>query len=506
MEYFLDRVRTIPSQPRPPVDILISIDGSTQPNMVGAQIMTLVQHGIKSILNETKIDKYHMQMGIMEYSDAVRKPLAFTQNQGIDAIEQASLGLVYSGGQARHDLALKEVEKIFASGRPRIEGIPRVAILIITKNSPNSTKTIEAANILNRNPGIIRFVFVANMMLDANDPEIRAMASKPECKYIFILGKLAEIINFLEEMNEESAQVPVPMSDFYSANSTVKCTLNGERKQLQEKVDRLKGRKFVLRVEGGNATVYFSSRDPEPSSENYEFRATARDNQPGEILISAKDLQNLNQQKVQGVSNRRGPGGGGGGGGQDSSVQIYSSIEGTGTIEFYSEEPRVLQVGELTTDSLPTTTAAGTPPPSTTSTTPTTISTSTITSAILTTPSTLPSIPPTTSTIPPTTSTITPTTSTIPQTASTILPTTSTIPPTTSTIPPTSTISITSTPITTSITSTTISTSPNSSTIQGNNSAIPVIKELNRSDGTKLVSQASSLIAGMTALIIIYFY
>ncbi len=147
ISHFLDRVATIPKPLRPPVDLLISIDGSSQPFLQGPQFIHFVQDGIKFILNETKIGQNHNQMGILEYSDDVRKPLKLGQNQSRNTIEHASNGISYSGGFARHDLALKEIENMFADARTRREGIPRVAILIITKKSPDPMKTIEAAHI-----------------------------------------------------------------------------------------------------------------------------------------------------------------------------------------------------------------------------------------------------------------------------------------------------------------------------------------------------------------------
>ena len=346
---FMERVRMMPDPPRPPVDMLISIDGSVKmgDGLGGPEMMDQIKNGIQMIVNQTKIGNKNMQMGIMEYSNEVRKPLGFGMNQDMHGVEEANRGMNSSGAPpARHDLALKEVGNMFDAGRPRKEAVPRVAVFIITKKSPNNTETMKAAKGLDmKGGGIIRFVFVTDPMLAA-DPEIIAIASRPACNHVFKVRNPSEIVAWLDELSEEAAQVPVPMSDSYSKNSTIQCTLHGERRQVQEKVDPMKGRKFVLRVRGGNVSVYLSRTEPEPSAENHEYSAHATDGQNAEITVSSADMQNVNRQEFQGVSKRKRqapppPGG-------SMEMDVYSSIEGTGDIEFYSEEPRDLPPEQTT--------------------------------------------------------------------------------------------------------------------------------------------------------------
>ncbi|KAF0138652.1 MAG: hypothetical protein FD122_3745 [Stygiobacter sp.] len=272
----------------------------TEAGLGGPEMMDLIKNGIQMIVNQTKIGNKNMQMGIMEYSNEVKKPLGFGENQDMHGVAEASRGMNTSGAPpARHDLAVKEVENMFGAARPRKEAVPRVAVFIITKKSPTPLLTMEAAKRLDaQGGGISRFVFVTDPKLGA-DPEVLALASRPACNHIFKLRHPSEIVARLDELNEEAARVPVPMSDSYSKNSTIQCTLHGERRQVQEKVDPAKGRKFVLRVRGGNVTVYVSRTEPEPSAENHEYSAHATDGQNAEITVSSADMQNVNRQEFQ---------------------------------------------------------------------------------------------------------------------------------------------------------------------------------------------------------------
>ena len=327
---FLSRLRTMPIPKRPPVDLLISVDGSTQSD--SADVIGGVKDGLRHIRNDTKFGQAATKLAIIEYSDEVRKPHTFAENQDSSSISQSEESIAFTGGEANHYKAVEEVEKEFNNSRPRKEGIPRVVVFVITKRSRNETKTCEAARKLDLKKWLHRYVIVVGedpglKMI----PEVLCLASIPKCNHIFPGRNPFEIPDVIDEITEAAGEVQVPISDIYERNATIGCNLNSESRSFDDSIENKKGKKYKLEVTGGSTTLYFSRTEEEPNEDNNEYKATASDNSPAEFEVTAEDMQAASRgNDYSGVEKRRK---------RETSVEtVFFLLSGSGSALLKSEE------------------------------------------------------------------------------------------------------------------------------------------------------------------------
>ena len=172
---------------------------------IGSTNFQKMRNFVNKVVNDLEIGPTRTQVGVIVFSSSAFISFNLSTYSSRETLTSAVNQITYSGGGTNTAQALNLlINEGFAEARPKIQGVPRVAIVVTDGKSNDPLLTVAAAEALRREPSITTYaVGIGN----ANINELNAIASKRNgqnlTRYIGSFD-LTELERLQEDLREQT--------------------------------------------------------------------------------------------------------------------------------------------------------------------------------------------------------------------------------------------------------------------------------------------------------------
>ena len=172
---------------------------------IGSANFQKIRNFVEAVVNDLEIGPTRTQVGVIVFSSSASMAFNLSTYSTREELTSAISCIPYIGGGTNTAAALYLlVNEGFAEARPKIEGVPRIAIVVTDGQSNEPSRTVVAAEVLRQVPSITTYaVGIGN----ANSQELNTIASKRNganlMRYISSFN-LTELEQLQEDLNDQA--------------------------------------------------------------------------------------------------------------------------------------------------------------------------------------------------------------------------------------------------------------------------------------------------------------
>ena len=179
------------------IDLIFVLDSS---GSIGSRNFQLVRNFVANVVTQLDIGPDRSRVGLITFSSSAIVQFGLNTYRTNTSLLQAIARIPYSGGGTNTQAGLNTLISIFSTtfgARPRVDGIPRIAVVVTDGRSNSPSATIAAANRVHANNLLTYAVGVGSNL---NMDELNAIATDPDSQYVRLLS--AFNVNELRDLQE----------------------------------------------------------------------------------------------------------------------------------------------------------------------------------------------------------------------------------------------------------------------------------------------------------------